>query len=550
MSNPNGPRTGRPPTYAPRGMVSTPHTLASSAGLDALAGGGSAVDAAIAANAVLAVVYPHMAGLGGDGFWLIAGPGTDGVQALNASGPAARAATIQRYRQHGTEIPARGPLAALTVPGAVDGWRLAHERHGRLNWAELFDAAISYARHGAPVSRSLADWLVTDLPILRQDPQMAKTFLPATDPQRDGAVLIQDDLARSLEELATEGARAFYEGSIAERITADLGLRGSPLRREDFAAYRAGWVQPISTTYRGYEVVQLPPNTQGFAALQILNLLEGFDVASWGEGTADYYHHIVEAVKVAFADRDEWLTDPDFVDIPLDLLLDKGYADRRRDLIDPRRALEPGTVEPGVRRGDGAARRQHGGDTVYFTAVDADGMVVSSIQSIYHDFGAAVIGGDTGIILQNRGSSFSLDDRHPNRLEPGKRSSHTIIPAMLLDGGQPVLAFGSMGGEGQPQTQAAMLTRIIDFGYDVQQAIESPRWLMGRTWGTTSSDLRLESRIGDQVARELTRRGHPVRTDAAWSGSMGHAQAIRIHHDRGLLEGGADPRGDGAAHGR
>lgn len=549
MSNANGPRTGRPPTCAPRGMVATPHVLASAAGLDALQRGGSAVDAAIAANAVLCVVYPHMAGLGGDGFWLIAGPDTGGVQALNASGPAGQAATREFYRERGCrgEIPARGALAALTVPGAVDGWRAVHERFGRLAWADLFAAAVRYAREGMPVSRSLADWLAHDLPILRQFPEMARVYLPTGEPQREGSRLVQADLARTFEELAASGARAFYEGALAKRICDALGPAGSPLAKEDFAAYRAEWVKPIATTYRGFDVFEMPPNTQGFAALQILNLLEGFDVAAWGEGTADYYHHLVEAVKVAFADRDEWLTDPKFVDIPLDRLLSKDYAAQRRRLIDPRRALVAEHIEPGLRFGADFRRRAPGGDTCYFCAADSDGLLVSTIQSIYHDFGAAVIGGDTGIILQNRGSFFSLDERHPNRLEPGKRSFHTIIPAMMLRQGQPVLAFGTMGGEGQPQTQAALLTRMIDFGYDVQQAIEAPRWLMGRTWGTASRNLSLESRIPDEVARELTLRGQPVQMVGAWSGTMGHAQAIRIDRDSGFLEGGADPRSDGAA---
>lgn len=549
MSHPNGPRTGRPPTYAPRGMVATPHVLASAAGLDALQRGGSAVDAAIASNAVLCVVYPHMSGLGGDGFWLIAGPETNGVQALNASGPSAQRATMEFFRARGCvdAIPERGALAALTVPGAVDGWRAVHERFGRLPWGDLFSAAIDYARDGMPVSRSLADWLVQDLPILRHFPETARIFLPTGEPQREGSRLVQADLARSLEELASGGARAFYEGAIAKRICDALASGGSPLKPGDFAAYRAEWVEPIASTYRGFDVVQMPPNTQGFSALQIMNLLEGFDVAAWGEGTADYYHHIVEAVKVAFADRDEWLTDPNFVDIPLDRLLSKDYADERRALIHPRRVLD--RVEPGLRFGSHAPRRAPKGDTCYFCTADADGLVVSTIQSIYHDFGAAVIGGDTGIILQNRGSFFSLDEGHPNRLEPGKRSFHTIIPAMMMKDGQPVLAFGTMGGEGQPQTQAALITRMVDFGYDVQQAIEAPRWLMGRTWGTATSALSLESRIPDEAARELTLRGHPVQTVAAWNGTLGHAQAIRIDRETGFMEGGADPRGDGAAMG-
>lgn len=549
MSHPAGPRTGRPPTFARNGMVSTPHYLASAAGLQALQRGGNAVDAAIAANAVLTVVYPHMAGLGGDGFWLIAGNGVDGVQALDAAGPSARAASIERYQGHAVDgaIPMRGPLAALTVPGAVDGWRLAHERYGRLPWADLFTAAIDYAREGMAVSRSLADWLVQDLPLLRRFEDSARVFLPEGDPQREGAKLVQADVARTLEEIASGGARALYEGDLARRICAPLGEGGSPLEAADFAAYNARWVEPIRGSYRGFEVVHMPPSTQGFAALQILHLLEGFDVASWGEGSADYYHHMAEVVKVAFADRDEWLTDPDFLDIPLERLLAKDYADERRRLVDPRRSLTLGEVEPGIRLGDSARRSAPGGDTCYFCVVDGDGMAVSIISSIYHDFGCGVVSGDTGVIMQNRGSFFSLDPAHPNRLEPGKRSFHTLVPAMLLQDGAPAMAYGTMGGEGQPQTQAAMITRMVDFGFDVQQAIEAPRWLMGRTWGTASSNLTLEARVPDEVARELTLRGQPVQVVGGWSGTLGHAQAIRIHRDSGFLEGGADPRGDGAA---
>lgn len=552
MSHANGPRTGRPPVVASRGMVSSPHYLASASGLDVLRRGGSAVDAAIAVNATLCVVYPHMAGIGGDGFWLIAGPETKGVQALDAAGPSAQAATRDYYREQGCteQIPARGPLAALTTPGVVDGWRLAHERHGKLPWAELFADAISYARDGMAITRSLADWLAADADILRQYPEAARIFLPAGKPQREGARMLQTDLADTLEQIATLGARAgFYEGEVARRICDALAAAGSPLRAEDFARYQAKWVEPISTTYRGYDVVQLPPSTQGFAALQIMNLLEGFDVASWGEGTADYYHHIVEAVKVAFADRDEWLTDPTHVDIPLQQLLSKEYADQRRKLIDPTQALVSAQIEPGLRYGAEFDRRGPDGDTVYFCVTDESGLVVSKIQSIYHDFGSAVVAGDTGVLMQNRGCFFSLDEKHPNRLEPGKNTFHTIIPAMLLKDGEPVLAYGTMGGEGQPQTQAAMLTRMIDFGFDVQQAIEAPRWLMGRTWGMASHNLWLESRISDETTRELRLRGQPVSMATRWDGTLGHAQAIRIDREGGFFEGGADPRGDGAAMG-
>ena len=549
MSHPDGPRTGRPPTYASEGMVATSHVLASASGLHALRQGGSAVDAAIAANAVLCVAYPHMAGLGGDGFWLIGRRGSDTVEALDASGPAAGGATPDFYADAGATdaIPSRGPLAALTVPGAVDGWREAHERHGRLDWADLFADARRYAADGVPVSRSLADWLAADVDDLTAQPATADIYLPGGRALRQGQRLVQPALAHSIDEIARRGARAaFYEGGIAERIGEAMATSGSPLRAGDLASYRARWVDPLSIGYRGHTVVEFPPSTQGFAPLQILGMLDHDDVAAWGDGTVEYLHHIAEMVKLAFADRNEWLTDPSFVDIPLDRLLALDHlADRRRS-VDPDRAMEMGEVAPGIAY-TRAGGPSPGGDTAAFSVVDADGLVVSAIQSIYHDFGSTVVGGDTGIILQNRGSFFSLDPAHPNRLEPGKRTFHTLIPGMLLRDGEPVLAFGTMGGEGQPQTHVALMTRLIDFGYDVQQAIEAPRWLMGRTWGAESQDLWLEGRIGDEVVRELVRRGQPVKMLEDWNDNMGHAQAIRCDPDQPFLEGGADPRGDGAA---
>lgn len=550
MSHANGPRTGRPPTRAPQGMVATPHYLASQAGVEMLQRDGSAVDAAIAANAVLCVAYPHMAGLGGDGFWLIADPADGQIHAINASGPAAQAATLDLYRGKAgaTEIGARGPKAVLTVPGAIDGWRLAHERFGHLPWAALFGPAIRYARDGVPVSRSLVDWTVQDEPILKQYPQTAAIFLPGGRVPVDGDRLVQAALAQSLQHLAENGARAgFYEGAIGERICKGLGPAGSPLAASDFAAYQAEWVTPISADYRGHTVYELPPNTQGFTPLQILNMIEGFDVRAWGDGTADYYHFLAEAVKIAFADREEWLTDPRFVSIPVDKLISKAYCDERRKLIDPAHALDIATVPAGIAYAHAHARLPPDGDTCYFCASDKEGMLVSLIQSIYHDFGSAVTGGDTGIIMQNRGAFFSLDENHPNCLAPGKKTFHTLIPALMTRDGKPYLAFGSMGGEGQPQTQAAMITRIIDFGYDVQQAIEAPRWLMGRTWGTKSRNMSLEGRIPDQVVRELKRRGQPVQMVTDWNDNMGHAHGILVDRERGCYEGGADPRGDGAA---
>ncbi len=550
MTSSNGPRTGRPPVYAARGMVSSPHYLASESGMKALRHGGSAVDAAIALNLTMAVVYSQMAGVGGDGFWLLAGGKVKDVEAIRASGPSAAKATIEYYHKQGHTgvIPDRGPLAALTVPGALDGFRIAHERHGKLDWAELFEDAICYARHGFAVTRSLADWIVADEHLLNKYPGMAETFLPTGKPQREGSFLAQPKLADTLELMAKKGVReAFYEGEPAERICSGLQPLGSPLAPEDFAAYQAEWVTPITTNYRGYDIYQLPPSTQGMTAIQVLNLLEGYDVASWGDNTVNYYHHMAEVLKVAAADRDEWLTDPNFVDIPLGKLLSKSYADERRKLIREDRALPAGEIEPGMRYGTNFDKPSPSGGTVYFCVTDSDSLMVSKIQSPYYDFGACVMGGDTGIIMQNRGSFFSLDEKHPNRLEPKKNTFHTIIPALAMKDGTPVIAYGTMGGEGQSQTQAAMLTRMIDFGYDVQQSIEAPRWLFGRTWGMESRDLWMESDVPDNVLRELIARGQPVKLVGRWDSIVGHAQAIRWNADTGFYEGGADPRGDGCA---
>ena len=545
--NPNGPLTGRPPTRADRGMVSTPHTLATETGVNTLRRGGSAVDASIAANAVLCVVYPHMAGLGGDAFALIQDQGGD-VEAINASGPAGQFATRERLGADGHEgaLPMTGVDSAITVPGAVDGWRLAHERYGKLDWAQLFDDAVHYARHGVAVARSLAQWYPSNVPLLEAHAASASVFLPNGRALREGEVFTNEDLARSFEILSHAGARdGFYDGPIAEQICD--GVEGLRLTPDDFASYTATWEQPISTTYRGRSVVEVSANTQGFTALQALNTLEAFDIADWGDMSVDYVHHFAEAIKLAFADRDAWLTDPDFHDIPIDRMIDKEYAASRRPLIERESSLTMGEVDSGIGRGGSVSSVSAGGDTCYLTAVDGDGLVVSLIESIYHDFGSGVVADGTGILLQNRGSFFSLDERHHNRLEPGKRTFHTLMPCLVLnDDGTPYASLGAMGGEGQPQSQLAIITRLLDFGYDVQQAIEAPRWLMGRTWGAKSQDLWLEGRFPDPLVLELKRRGQPVKMLPDWDDNVGHAQAIRLHPN-GFFEGGADRRGDGAA---
>lgn len=542
----NQSQVGRPPTRAQHGLVTTPHNLASSTGLDILRDGGSAVDAAIAANATLCVVYPHMAGLGGDGFWLLADDDGD-VHGINASGPSGESATIDHYESLGySEIPDRGNASALTVPGAVDGWRLAHERYGKIAWDRLFEDAIAHAREGVPVTANLSRWIALDADILSEDTQASDTYLASGDAPEPGSVLQQPDLAESFEAIAQLGPRdGFYNGDIAEEMCDALG-NDSPLSDSDFKNYSAEWVDPISVDYRSYTAYSLPPNTQGIAALQILGLLDGLDVSSWDDGTADYYHHMAEAVKIAFADRDAWVTDPNYIDIPTDSLLSDSYLQDRRELIQSNQSLPP-SPEAGMVPGDTTAKSDNAaGDTCYVSVVDEDGLAVSMIQSIYYDFGSGVVAGDTGIIPQNRGAFFSLDSDHVNSLEPAKRTFHTLIPSLLTRDGEPWLVYGTMGGEGQPQTQAALVTRIVDFGYDVQTAIEAPRWLFGRTWGEESRSLSLEGRVPDNVLDELQRRGQPVSVGRDYDDSMGHAAAIKITSE-GILEGGADPRSDGSA---
>jgi gamma-glutamyltranspeptidase/glutathione hydrolase len=535
---------------ASNGMVTTPHYLASEAGLAILRRGGNAVDAAIAAAATLAVVYPQMNAIGGDNFWLIYNAKNSEVRALNASGRSGENASISLYKSKGFEkIPVRGYLAANTVPGVVSGWDAAHQ-YARsemgnigLTWRELFDSAIFYAEKGFPVSFSQQRW--TEINVDQQDlifrnlqrfSGFRQTYLKQdASPYKAGEIMTLPDLAISLKLIAKTGADVFYRGVIAEKIVADIKANGGLLTEGDFAGHKADWVTPLYVDYRGYRACNLPPNTQGMASLEILNILNNFDIGKCGEGSADYYHLIVEATKEAFVDRDQYLSDPDFVKIPLDRLLSKKHGQKQAARIRLDQAA------PNLKLLDPQ------GDTVWLGVVDKDGNAVSLIQSIYHDFGSGIIPEGTGILLQNRGSFFSLDSEHVNRLEPGKRTFHTLNAAMLLKESKPYLVYGTMGGEGQPQTQAAIATRIIDFGMYPQDAIAAPRWLHGRTWGAASNDLKMEGRVPEEILLELKRRGHPVVRVDDYTDTMGHAGAIMIDPETALKYGAADPRGDGLA---
>jgi len=524
-------------------MVASPHRLASEAGLAALAAGGTAVDAAVATAATIAVVYPHMTGVGGDSFWLVHDSRRGAVVGLNAAGRSASAARLSDYRaRFGSAIPVRGGAAALTVPGVVSGWWAAHEysraRLGSsLAWTSLLERAIVHAREGfvpSPGQRRVTA-AASDLFGAAAPEEVRKRLWPVYHPDRlNTERFVQADLGRTLATIAEGGADEFYRGALGRRIAAAAEALGSPLRAEDFAAHRAEWVEPLWVPYRGGEAVSFPPPTQGFAALAILALLDGFDVAGLDE--TEYVHVLIEATKLAFEDRDRYLTDPTVVSVPVERCLDLARLARRRTRISGRAATPEG------------AGRVAGDDTIAIVATDAAGNAVALIQSLYHEFGSGVVAGDTGVLLQNRGAFFALDPAHPNALAPRKQTAHTLIPSMYLVGGRPRLVYGTMGGEGQPQTQAALVTRIVDRGLGPQAAVEAPRWLWGRTWGAASRDLKIEARFGADVVDGLRARGHEVRVVEEWSDLMGHAQVIAIGADG--VRGGSDPRADGAALGR
>lgn len=540
-----------PAALGRRGVVASPHPLASLAGLGVLLRGGTAVDAAVAAGATLAVVYPHMTGLGGDSFWLLWDARGRRLRGLAACGAAAGLATPVLYRDRGlAEIPARGPLAALTVPGAVDGLWEAHawsrETLGSpLGWADLLADAIRHAAEGIPVSpcQARVTARAADLLARAGEPAFrpfAAAYLAGGKAPEPGALLVQPALARTLERLARQGGRAFYEGDLAAELAGVCEAAGSPLRAADLARHRSRWVEPLTVPYRDGVAASLPPPSQGVAALAILGMLDALDVGGLPADSTDYVHLLVEATKLAFGDRDRWLADPDAVAVPTDRLLDRGYLLERAKRI-RQDAAAPAPVPSGLDR--------PGGETVACVAADAAGNCVSLIQSLYHEWGSGFLAGGTGVVLQNRGSAFSLDPSHPNALAPGKRPFHTLTPFMLLRDGRPVLVAGTMGGEGQPQTLVALTTRVLDLGLGVQAAVEAPRWLYGRTWGARTRALSIEARFDARVAEELRERGHQVQVIEPWSDTMGHAQAIWLDHAQGLLVGAGDPRADGPAHG-
>ncbi|NBB71435.1 MAG: gamma-glutamyltransferase [Alphaproteobacteria bacterium] len=512
------------------GMVTAPHHLAAEAGAAVLREGGHAVEAAVAALSTVAVVYPHMNTLGGDGFWLIAEPGRAPV-AIDASGPAARLATLERYRARDLDaIPARGPDAALTVAGAVGGWQAAlnatHHWGAPLPLARLLEDAIRHAERGVPITPGGAALTAAKRDELQPVAGFAETFLP--DGLHAGAVLHQPTLARTLRRLAGAGLDDFYRGELARDVAVGLEAVGSPLRLADFEAFHAEHVEPLALRLGDAEIFDLPPPSQGVASLMILALFERLGVAE-ADGV-DHIHGLVEATKRAFAKRDAELGDPASMRADVRDWLDPGSLDAEAARIDM------GTAAPWPAAPDG-------GDTVWVGAADHDGRVVSVLQSAYWEYGSGVVVPGTGVVWQNRGAAFALDDG-PNGLRPGRRPRHTLNPALArFDDGR-TLVWGTMGGDGQPQTQAAVFTRFARFGQDLQAAITAPRWLLGRTWGERSTTLKLERRIEAHLCDELRIAGHPLELVDDFDDRMGHAGAICVH-PLGVLEGAADPRADG-----
>lgn len=553
----------RSPVIALKGAAATSQPLATQVALDVLKAGGSAVDAAIAANAALGLMEPTGNGIGGDLFALVWDPRTQKLHGLNAAGAAPRGLTLAQLqaqlqarlkaRNEGA-LPKAMPVAgslSVTVPGTVGGWFALHERFGNLPMEEVLAPAIGYARDGFAVSPVIADlWAMNfrrfgrNAALIEERGNAAALFLPEGRAPKAGEVFRNPDLAETLNLIAQGGEDAFYRGPIARTIDAYMKRIGGPLRYEDFAAYRPEWVEPVSTNYRGYDVWQIPPSTQGVIVLEMLNILEGYDLKAMGFDSADRLHVMTEAKKLAFADRARFLADPAKTAVPAAGLIDKNYAAERRALIDMTRAA-PAEVDPGQPIFERA-------DTIYLTVADESGMMVSLIQSNYAGMGSGLVPDGLGFMLQNRGAQFSLDAGHPNVYAPGKRPFHTIIPGFVSRDGQPWLSFGVMGGGMQPQGQVQVLSNIIDFGMDVQLAGDAPRWrhMGGPDPGNAdegeANTLFLERGYSTATIGELERRGHKIKIGGE---DVGGYQAILKNPQNGAYWAASEMRKDGQAGG-
>jgi gamma-glutamyltranspeptidase/glutathione hydrolase len=529
-------RSYRPLNIGWRGAVAANHPLAAQAGLLALRAGGNAVDAAVATAATLAVVEPMMSGLGGDGFYHVYEQATGRAVVFNGTGPAPAAATPERYA---AGIPRIGPLS-VSVPGTLAGLDAMHRSFGRLPWRDLFAEAIAFAGDGFGATRSYSHFAEEYRTTLAADPRSVAIFLANGSPPPLGAPIVQPDLARTLEEIASEGAETFYRGRLARRLAAALEAAGTLISAADLEAFEAERQEPIGVDYRGFTVLEAPPNSTGFVLLEELKILENFDLAGMGLLSADAVHVMVEAKKLAFADRERWGADPRSIAAPLAELLSAGYCARLAGGIDMRRAAPAQSLATAP------------GDTTYFCTADGEGNAVSGVQSINSGFGSGVIAGDTGILLNNRMSYWHLEPGHPNRLRPGRRVRHTMNPPIVLRDGALWCVFGTPGADNQVQINLQVLTAMIDFGLDPQQAAEMPRWTsnMSGQYANYPHDgedaLTIERRFPDAVRTELACRGHPVKAVGDLDGPCS-VEIIRRDAATGMLLAGSDPRRDGWA---
>ena len=556
--------SNRPVVMGRNGMVSSGHPLASQAGMAILQKGGNAVDAAIAIAAALNVVEPNMSGIGGDGYIMVYNREARKIDICNATGAAPYGASLERFQASG--IPIKGVLST-SVPGLLDGWMSAHQRYGSLSLGQLFDPALDLADNGFPVTNVLAGVIAGDQ-MIQQFPTSQRIFAPNGRALRPGEIVYQKDLARTFQAIVDGGRDAFYEGEVAQGIVRFSEEQGGLLSLKDFADCHSRWEAPISTSYRGYSVYEAPPNSSGHVLLQELNLVEQFDLQALGCNTAESIHLMVEAKKLAFADREAYMADPDFVDVPTAGLVSKAYAKERAVLIDPERAAaevlqgDPWSHQPGIRRPRtpvGAVRPEE--DTTCFAVVDRWGNAVCQLQSIQASLGSSVVAGDTGILLNNRMTYWHLDPHHVDCLEPGKRVRHTMNPVMVfqgdgaVNGGSPsvenlFLVCGTPGADTQVQTNLQVISHIIDFGMNVAEAVEAPRWR--NTHSPTESNvphecenlLYVESRFDSAVREGLERRGHVLELLHAW-GASGSEMMIQADPETAVLQGAADPRRDG-----
>lgn len=531
------PPANRPDVRGIEAAVSSDHPLATAAGHDVLRRGGTATDAAVAMAAVLAVVRPHMNGVGGDAFALFYDAGSGEVVGLNGSGRAGRLAGPAFFRERGLdEIPAKGALS-VSVPGAVAAWVDAHERFGTMPLAELLAPAIRYAREGFPVSWRLRE----DFREQGDDLDTAgeALYLPDGEPPAMGARLRNVPLARTLERIAAEGKAGFYRGPIAERITAFVESQGGYLRREDLADHTSTWVEPVSREYLNHRWFVMPPNTQGIALLAQMGMAGSFPLETMGHNTADYLHTLIEIKKRAFADRDRWVADPEHADVPVDRLLDPAYLRGRAADVDAARAA--GDVAPGFGPPLTAAAApgdaDDDGDTVYLTAVDRWGNAVSWIQSLFSGFGSGLLEPETGVLLQNRGALFTLSEGHPNRIAPGKRPYHTLTPVLATQDGELAVTIGTPGGDGQTQSILQIVHNLWLFGMTPQEAIEAARY---RSYGGIA--VATEGRVGPPVRSDLEARGHRLRVVEGWTSTFGGAQLILVDTGSSTMVAAADPR--------